>query len=116
MYPRCHQMTLEEYAFPFGRLDSENEWGQSALLAPWDVAEEAYAERFVNNGHPAHPVRIALTALIIKQRLKYSHEWVVLNILSKPFKYFEEIQMMCHTKALGIVQVDDAAWRCLTKE
>ena len=25
MYPQYHQMTLEEYEFPFGKLDPENE-------------------------------------------------------------------------------------------
>lgn len=59
MYPQYHQMTLDDYDFPFGNLDPENEWVKLAALVPWDVAEEEYAKQFVNNGHPAHPVRIA---------------------------------------------------------
>ena len=39
MYPQYHQMTLEAYEFPFGKLDSENEWVKLAALVPWDVAE-----------------------------------------------------------------------------
>ena len=56
MYPQYHQMTLDDYDFPFGKLDPENEWVKLAALVPWDVAEEEYAKQFVNNGHPAHPV------------------------------------------------------------
>ena len=83
-----HQMTLEAYEFPFGKLDSENEWVKLAALVPWDVAEEAYAKRFVNNGHSAHPARIALGALIIKQRLKCSDEWVVRHISENLYLQF----------------------------
>lgn len=38
------------------------------------------------------------------------------NILSNPFKRFEDMQMLRHTKTLGVVQVDDAVWKKLTKE
>ena len=38
------------------------------------------------------------------------------NILSNPFKRFENMQMLRHTKTLGIVQVDEAVWKHLSKE
>ena len=38
------------------------------------------------------------------------------NILSNPFKRFEDMQMLRHTKTLGIVQVDEAVWKHLSKE
>ena len=38
------------------------------------------------------------------------------NILSNPFKRFEDMQMLRHTKTLGIVQVDEAVWKHLNKE
>lgn len=38
------------------------------------------------------------------------------NVLANPFKRFEDMQMLRHTKTLGIVQVDDAVWKRLTKE
>lgn len=38
------------------------------------------------------------------------------NILSNPFKRFEDMQMIHHTKTLGIVQVDDAVWKHLTTQ
>ena len=38
------------------------------------------------------------------------------NILSNPFKRFEDMQMLHHTKTLGIVQVDESVWKKLRKE
>ena len=38
------------------------------------------------------------------------------NILSNPFKRFEDMQMLRHTKTLGIVQIDEAVWKRLSKE
>ena len=38
------------------------------------------------------------------------------NILSNPFKRFEDMQMLHHTKTLGIVQVDESVWKKLGKE
>ena len=38
------------------------------------------------------------------------------NILANPFKRFEDMHMMHHTKTLGIVQVDEAVWKRLTQE
>lgn len=35
------------------------------------------------------------------------------NILSNPFKRFEDMQMLRHTKTLGIVQIDEAVWKRL---
>ena len=56
---------------------------------PWDVAEERYAARFTNNGHPAHPCRMALGALLIQRRLKCSDEWLVKHIGENPYlQYF----------------------------
>lgn len=38
------------------------------------------------------------------------------NILANPFKRFEDMQMLRHTKILGIIQVDEAVWRHLSAE
>ena len=38
------------------------------------------------------------------------------NILAKPFKRFEDMQMLRHTKTLGIVQVDESVWKRLSKK
>ena len=88
-YVSDEQMRIEDFVFPYGQLDKDNEWVKLADLVPWDEAEEAYARQFVNNGHPAHPARIALGALIIKQRLKCSDEWTVRHVSENPYlQYF----------------------------
>ena len=46
----------------------------------------------------------------------YTDKEVERNILSNPFKRFEDMQMLRHTKTLGIAQVDEAVWKHLSKE
>lgn len=38
------------------------------------------------------------------------------NILSNPFKRFEDMQMLRHTKTLGIVEVEPTVWKKLSNE
>lgn len=38
------------------------------------------------------------------------------NILSNPFKRFEDMNMLRHTKTLGIVEVDSTIWKNLSTE
>ncbi len=52
MYRMNRQMRIEDFMFPYGQLDKDNEWVKLADLVPWDEAEEAYARLVVNNGHP----------------------------------------------------------------
>jgi len=88
MYKWDRQIKIEDFVFPFGKLDAENDWVKLAGLVPWDEVEELYADRFVNNGHPAHSARIALGSLIIKQRLKCSDEWTVKHVSENPYLQF----------------------------
>ena len=76
MYKDNSQLRIEDFVFPYGTLVPENDWVKLAALVPWDTVEQRYAAQFVNNGHPAHPARMAFGALLIKQRLKCSDEWV----------------------------------------
>ena len=80
MYKDNSQLRIEDFVFPYGTLNPENDWVKLAALVPWDTVELRYAAQFVNNGHPAHPARMAFGALLIKQRLKCSDEWVVKHI------------------------------------
>lgn len=45
----------------------------------------------------------------------YSDKEAERNILANPFKRFEDMQMLRHTKTLGIVQIDESVWKRLTK-
>ena len=38
------------------------------------------------------------------------------NILANPFKRFEDMQMLRHTKTLGIIEVDPAVWKKLSAD
>ena len=38
------------------------------------------------------------------------------NILANPFKRFEDMNMMRHTKTLGVIEVDSTVWKKLTPE
>lgn len=38
------------------------------------------------------------------------------NILSNPFKRFEDMQMLRHTKTLGIIEVDSTVWKNLSND
>lgn len=89
MYKDNRQMRLEDFGFPYGKLNPENEWVKLAELLPWERIEERYAAKFENNGHPAHPCRMALGALLIKRRLRCSDEWVVRHVSENPYlQYF----------------------------
>ena len=46
----------------------------------------------------------------------YTDKEVERNILSNPFKRFEDMQMLKHTKTLGIIQIDETVWKRLTDE
>lgn len=89
MYKDSGQLRIEDFVFPYGKLDPENDWGKLAVLVPWKTAEEGYAAQFVDNGHPAHPCRMALGVLLIQQWLKCSNVWLVRHIGEKPYlQYF----------------------------
>lgn len=46
----------------------------------------------------------------------YSDKEAERNILSNPFKRFENMNMLRHTKTLGIFEVDSMVWKKLTEE
>ena len=87
-----NQLAFEDFYLPFGgKLRSANRWVQLARMIPWDLAESFYAEQFSQNpqGPSAKPARLALGALIIKERLGASDEEAVEQIRENPYlQYF----------------------------
>ncbi len=82
---------FEKFDMVFGgKLNRQNRWVILAELIPWDKVEEKYAALFVtNNGRPALPVRVALGALIIKEKKKLSDEELVEDIRESAYlQYF----------------------------
>jgi len=58
-------------------------------MIPWGKYEERYAERFCeNNGAPAKSFRMAMGALIIKQKTGHSDDEVVNDVLENPYMQF----------------------------
>ncbi len=72
MYRSTNRQQLEfpDFYLPFsGHLDPENRWVALARLVPWELAEAIYhADLCQNSGQPIVPARIALGALLIKER------------------------------------------------
>lgn len=76
---------------PFGgKLSKENRWVKLAEIIPWEVFEQEYAAQLHESwGAPAKPFRMALGALIIKERLGTSDRETVEQIRENPYlQYF----------------------------
>ena len=81
----------ENCQFPVeSQLDPNNRWVIMANLIPWSEFEEEYAQNFSEEmGAPAKSFRIALGALIIKEKLGTSDEETVETIRENPdLQYF----------------------------
>ena len=46
----------------------------------------------------------------------YSDKEIEREILNYPFRRFETMSMMHHTKTLGVVQIDSSIWKVLSEE
>ena len=93
MYQKSQNSDSPEEAFelPFeGKLCEENRWVILANLIPWSEFEEEYAQNFSEEmGAPAKPFRMALGALIIKEKLGISDRETVEQIKENPYlQYF----------------------------
>ncbi len=92
MYRTDSQPGLPDFYLPFGgKLDPENRWVILARIVPWHLVEEDYRDNFASSGMgaPAKESRIALGALIIKERLGVTDEETVAQIRENPFlQYF----------------------------
>jgi transposase, IS5 family len=74
-----------------GKLAANNRWVILSELIPWTEFEEEYAKKFSVEeiGAPAKPFRMALGALIIKERLGVSDRETVEQIRENPYlQYF----------------------------
>ncbi len=79
------------FDLPFeGQLADENRWVIMAKLIPWSEFEVEYAQKFsVDMGAPAKSFRMALGALIIKERLGTSDRETIEQIRENPYlQYF----------------------------
>ena len=92
------QLAFEGFYLPFsGKLNADNRWVRLAREIPWAELEDEYASLFSDQmGAPAKSFRMALGALIIKERLSVTDEETVEQICETPYlQYFiglEEFQ------------------------
>jgi IS5 family transposase len=92
MYRRpTGQMVLEGFILPFeGKLSANNRWVKLAEIIPWSTIEKNYADLFQSNaGTVAKPLRMALGALIIKEKCGFTDRETVEQITENPYlQYF----------------------------
>lgn len=84
------QLSFEDFYLPFGgKLSSENRWVKLARLMPWQEFEAEYAALMSEDmGAPAKSFRMALGALIIKERLGTSDAETVEQIRENLYLQF----------------------------
>ena len=86
------QMKFVDFDLPFGgKLSSGNRWVRLSKLIPWHEFEDKYCQNLSSSGQgpPALSVRMALSALIIKERLGISDDECVEQIRENPYlQYF----------------------------
>lgn len=84
------QLEFTDFYLPFsGHLDPENRWIALARLVPWELAEEIYhAELCDDFGAPIVPSRVALGALLIKERQGLTDRETVEAIRESPYLQF----------------------------
>ena len=90
--PHVNQLAFEDFVLPFGgKLRSDNRWVILAKQIPWAAVEAAYAQQFSQEdlGSPAKSSRLALGALILKERLGVTDRELVEQIAENPYlQYF----------------------------
>jgi len=84
------QLEFVDFYMPFsGKLNAENRWVKLAEIIPWELAEEIYADAFCDDfGAPALPARLALGALLIKEREGLTDRGTVETIQENPYMQF----------------------------
>ncbi len=135
MYRVDRQPELPDFYLPFGgKLDLANRWVKLAQMIPWHLIEEDYRSNFATSGMgaPAKESRIALGALIIKERLGITDEETVAQIRENPYlQYFLglreylredlfEASMMVHFRKRispeALEKINDAIVSCARQE
>lgn len=86
------QLKLVGFHLPFGgELSANNRWVRLSQMIPWDQFESSYSANLSQSGQgpPALSVRMALAALIIKERLGVTDDECVEQIRENPYlQYF----------------------------
>lgn len=82
------QPEFADFYLPFGgKLLASNRWVKLGAMVPWQEVEQCYQASFKGSGMgaPAKSGRIAMGALIIKERLGITDEETVMQIAENPY-------------------------------
>jgi len=84
------QLEFVDFYMPFsGKLNADNRWVKLAEIVPWQLAEQIYADAFCDDfGAPALSARMALGALLIKERERLTDRGTVEAIQENPYMQF----------------------------
>ena len=86
------QPELKDFYLPFGgHLEANNRWVRYAAIIPWKRIETVYAKLFSEDGMgaPAKSARVALGALLIKEKLDITDEETREQVRENPYlQYF----------------------------
>lgn len=92
MYRRnvSRQLEFVDFYLPFsGKLNPDNRWVKLAEIVPWQLAEQIYADALCDDfGAPALSARVALGALLIKEREGLTDRGTVEAIQENPYLQF----------------------------
>jgi len=92
MYRKKNTLQLEfpDFYHPFGgELDMENRWVVLAKLIPWELVEDIYhADLSRDMGAPIKSARLALGALLIKEKQQLTDRETVQTIQENPYMQF----------------------------
>lgn len=70
-------------------LDPNNRWVVLSKIIPWEKIEKKYSTLFSDDGSPGKTIRLALGALIIKERMVITDEETRQQIIENPYlQYF----------------------------
>ena len=89
--PQSEQVNIfeDEKVFQFQGLDSTNDWVKLAKMIPWAELERRYAQTFTSEaGNVGKSARMAIGALVIKERYGFSDEDMVEEIRMNPYLQF----------------------------
>jgi IS5 family transposase len=89
--PQSEQVSIfeDEKVFQFQGLDSTNDWVKLAKMIPWAELERRYAQTFTSEvGNVGKSARMAIGALVIKERYGFSDEDTVEEIRMNPYLQF----------------------------
>jgi len=89
--PQSKQVSVfeNESFFQFQGLNPDNDWVRLSRLIPWAELERRYSRTFDSKlGNAGKPARMALGALIIKERYGFSDEDTVQEIRMNPYLQF----------------------------